>query len=716
MQPIIAYFRVMIHPGAALLRFALRTTAAGVLTLYLAFIFELDQPKWSLMAVIIISQPQAGMTLARSFGQVSGTVFGAVVAVLIMMAFPQAPLLFLLTLGLWLAICTAAGTLLRHTRSQAIVLSGYTAVVVAMLSIPDQGNTSILAITRVTETLLAVASVCMVTLLTSGPESVLADYLGRIDKLLKLLAIHAASVIRGGEPEEAFQTREKHVLREVSALEAIRQYLSFDSPRLRNNHGLLTVLGNQLLLLTSNLTVLHHHHELLRARADEPSPLALQHLRADALALLEQLALQGHALPSGPRRRFADVQRRFDDLVGQAEHQSDTLPLTVHSLAWALRWEQAQMLQRLQAILELSEAISQGRAASSIHGEGRTHSLHLDWPLATMNGIRAFVALMAVGWLWIETGWDGARSSLVLVGILCSLMATLPRPLLAVQNYLRGQIVALLVCAVYVFGLLPLVGDFEWLALLLIPLLYTVAVGLADPTTAGIAMGLGLTSLLMIGPQNIGAWQNSADQWFEFAGAYLMGGVLSMFCYRLIFPFDPVRRIRRLFNDSCEQLADLQEVPATDHQQFVFETRLVDRLIQMLALLPEVDADRASIRRFETTLACLPVGVAMLHLGRQDLDRPWLLPAPHLDMRHLLKRIGDYVAGRDAVELADLLAQLRAVAHLLDWPQNGQATLACEHMGALLHMRVSLLVIGDFLERLEATRQFIDTGDSVRAQ
>lgn len=76
MQPLINYFKVVIHPGGAVLRFALRTIAAGLLTLYLAFIFDLDQPKWSLMAVIIVSQPLAGMALARSFGQVIGTTLG----------------------------------------------------------------------------------------------------------------------------------------------------------------------------------------------------------------------------------------------------------------------------------------------------------------------------------------------------------------------------------------------------------------------------------------------------------------------------------------------------------------------------------------------------------------------------------------------------------------------------------------------------------------
>ncbi len=40
MQPLIHYFKVVFNPGLGVLLFALRTVAAGLLTLYLAFIFD----------------------------------------------------------------------------------------------------------------------------------------------------------------------------------------------------------------------------------------------------------------------------------------------------------------------------------------------------------------------------------------------------------------------------------------------------------------------------------------------------------------------------------------------------------------------------------------------------------------------------------------------------------------------------------------------------
>ncbi len=46
MDTLISYFKLALHPGRAVLFFALRTIVAGLLCLYLAFIFDLEQPKW----------------------------------------------------------------------------------------------------------------------------------------------------------------------------------------------------------------------------------------------------------------------------------------------------------------------------------------------------------------------------------------------------------------------------------------------------------------------------------------------------------------------------------------------------------------------------------------------------------------------------------------------------------------------------------------------
>ena len=693
MQALFNYFKAVIQPGQAVLLFALRTIAAGLLTLYLAFLFDLDQPKWSIMAVVIISQPLAGMALARSFGQVIGTTLGAAVAVLIMGIFPQAPLPFITTLALWLALCTAGGTLLRYTSSQAFVLSGYTAVVVALLAIPDQDGTFLLAVTRVTETLLAVACVCVVSLLTARPEAVSRNYFAKVDQVIKLVATHAAAVIRTEESEAEFQRRQMQLLGEISALEGLRRHLYFDAPRLRSANNLVLMLGNQLMLLTSRLTALRHQRQLLTERWDGDLPLEVQRLRADELAFLDQLAQYGRSLPEDMRHQLVVLQQQFEALAYRAEQLTEDMSATLRSLAWALRWEQARLLQQLEQILELSEAIQEGREASCMF-RGQSSPLHLDFTLAAMNAIRAFSALLVAGLIWIETAWDGARGGMILVGILCSLMATFPRPLIAAQSYARGLGLALVVSALYQFMLVPAVNDFEWLALLLAPLLYVIAVGLASPATAGIGMGLGLSSFLMLGPQNVGTGQNTAIQWFEFAGAYVSAAMLALIVYAWIFPFRPVLRIRRFYNEAREQVYQLTKVPATDEQQFAFESRMVDRLTTMLGLLPAAN-DPDMQRRYEISLACVALGVAIHQLRQQVQGNALLTDAFGQQLMGALRQTGRFVAGRPDVHLPALLTALHVLGDQLD----DLHAATHEHLWSVFRMRVALLIVVSFLER-----------------
>ncbi|MEO6678555.1 MAG: FUSC family protein [Pseudomonas sp.] len=693
MQPLLQYFRMLLNPGQGGLLFALRTIAAGLLTLYLAFVFDLDQPKWSIMAVVIVSQPLGGMALARSFGQVIGTTMGAVVAVLIMAIFPQAPLPFIITLALWLALCTAGGTLLRYTSSQAFVLSGYTAVVVALLSVPDQDGTFLLAVTRVTETLLAVACVCVVSLLTARPETVARNYFAKVDQVIKLLATHAAAVIRTEESEADFHRRQMQLLGEISALEGLRRHLYFDAPRLRSANSLVQLLGNQLVLLTSRLTALRHQRELLAERWQGALPVDIQALRAEELAFLDELAVQGRSLSPEALQHFVALQQRFDNQAYKAEQLTETMTATLRSLAWALRWEQARLLQQLEQILELSDAIQDGREASCVF-RGQENPLHLDFTLAAMNAIRAFTALVVAGLIWIETGWDGARGGMVLVGILCSLMATFPRPLLAAQAYARGLVLALVASALYLFLLFPMISNFELLALLLAPLLYAVAVGLTTPATTGTAIGLGLSTFLLLGPQNAGLGQNSAIQWFEFAGAYTCATVLALSVYALIFPFRPVLRMRRLFNENCEQVYALMKTPATDEQQFAFESRMVDRLTMMLGLLPAI-SDQRSRELFEVSLGCMALGVALNQLRQQGDGNTLLSTDQQNRLLGAVRETGRLIAGRPGIEVERLLSSLRTLGDEMD----DLHVIVHEHLWSVFRMRVALLIVVAFLRR-----------------
>lgn len=87
-------------------------------------------------------------------------------------------------------------------------------------------------------------------------------------------------------------------------------------------------------------------------------------MRNDELDSLDALANEGVALSAQRRQAIHHLNQRFEQAADRAEFLSEPLPPRLRSLAWALRWEQARLLQQLNELIELNEAIQQGRAAS----------------------------------------------------------------------------------------------------------------------------------------------------------------------------------------------------------------------------------------------------------------------------------------------------------------------------------------------------------------
>jgi uncharacterized membrane protein YccC len=64
------------NPTLVALVFAFKAFAAGILALFLAFWLGLDEPKWTLLTVFIVAQPESGLVLAKGFYRILGTIGG----------------------------------------------------------------------------------------------------------------------------------------------------------------------------------------------------------------------------------------------------------------------------------------------------------------------------------------------------------------------------------------------------------------------------------------------------------------------------------------------------------------------------------------------------------------------------------------------------------------------------------------------------------------
>ncbi|HCE7990981.1 TPA: FUSC family protein, partial [Pseudomonas aeruginosa] len=94
------HWKPFLAPSTLALKFAIKTLLAGGLALWCAFRFDLEQPQWALMTVLIVSQPLSGMVVAKGLFRLLGTLVGTAMSVLMIALFAQAPWLFLLAISL----------------------------------------------------------------------------------------------------------------------------------------------------------------------------------------------------------------------------------------------------------------------------------------------------------------------------------------------------------------------------------------------------------------------------------------------------------------------------------------------------------------------------------------------------------------------------------------------------------------------------------------
>src|ERR1700722_2833380 len=137
--------------------FSVTTFAAGLLALYVAFWLGLDEPRWALLTVYVVSQPESGLVLAKSFHRALGTAAGLLFSTLLVFMFAQYGDLFVPSVALWIGICNFAARAARNFMSYGFLLAGYTAAIVGIPAALDPSQAYTLIAARGTEVLIGLS-------------------------------------------------------------------------------------------------------------------------------------------------------------------------------------------------------------------------------------------------------------------------------------------------------------------------------------------------------------------------------------------------------------------------------------------------------------------------------------------------------------------------------------------------------------------------------
>ena len=538
--------------------FSFKTFAASLLALFIAFWAALDDPRWAVLTVFVVSQPDSGLVVAKSFYRMLGTVAGVLVSIALVFAFAQYGELFLASLAAWIAFCCFAARTARNFTSYGFQLAGYTVAIVGLPAALEPSGAYPLIVARFTEISLGIACAALVSRLVFVRElrpkvvALVHDLTRRADHFAALAIDPAAD--RGCIADERAQLTKDFV-----AVEAMQQSAFFESADARLRYNAQRELRDAAVELCAVA-------EGATARRVGPVP-------HPATTSLRGLICDANDTPAGNGAVVSTLVRAADDQ--------------------AVARARARLRQSVTAF-ERGEDLPEPDAADVF------------WPDpvgAALSAIRAVLAIAITSAFWFATAWPNGPTAVVVAAVVCTLFATMQQPDKIALACAATVLVAAAPVFVTQFYFIPVAVDFLSLAVALAPLLLTSGYILAQPGIGPLGMLSAVYFTYASSINNVMSYD--AVAFFNSSFAVLVGIGVGGVLFAAFFPDTQVSASRRFRRQILFHLSRLAGARRPDARGY--ERALCEQLWTMLARLKDQPA---------AAQGCLARAVAGLSAGQ----------------------------------------------------------------------------------------------------
>jgi len=572
-------FQALFAPSSLAIKFAIKTLLGAGLALWLAMRWGLEQPSWALMTAFIVAQPLSGMVVQKGLARLAGTLVGTLMSVVFIGLFAQAPWLFLITLALWLALCTAASTQLRSAWAYSFVLAGYTAAIIALPAISHPLQVFDQAVARCTEICLGIFCATASSALI-WPMRVEQQLAGQARQAWQN-GLQAASAMLGGEDEARKGLLDS--LGRIVAIDTQREHAWFEGPRGRLRAKAIRGLSQKLMVLLRISRSVRRQWRQLDERETAHLGPWLEELRA-LLVKPDQPSLLVL------RQRIWDAAH--DEQISSAEH---------FCLA-----RMALLLDFAMAATQALDDVEAGRAPKDV---AQGLAAHRDWSLALLFGSRSALAFLVMSSFWLATAWPSAPGGLVLTCVVCSLFASRENGAQIGLSFLRGIFLAIPTAFLVGQIILPQWSSFAMLCLGMGVPLFFGALGMAHPRTGATATSYCLHFIVLVSPLN--AMTFGVATMLNSALAMLVGVGAAVLAFRLLVFRHPAWLGRRLRAATQNDLVRLTRRDLRGADSW-FGGRMADRLMQLARHASELPA--TGRKRWDDGLHGLDIGDELVHL------------------------------------------------------------------------------------------------------
>jgi uncharacterized membrane protein YccC len=600
------------HQTEVGLIFAVKTFAASLLALYIAFWAGLDDPRWAFLTVYIVSQPDSGLVLAKGFYRILGTIAGVLVTIALVFGLAQYGELFVAVLAAWICFCNFAARAVRNFASYGFQLAGYTVAIIGIPAALAPTGAYDLLVARCTEILLGIICATLVSSLV-----LVRDLSPKLIELVRDLTRRAdsfATVLLQPDADHERLTAERiELAKAYLEVQAMQHSTYFESAEAR-------VLDQPLRRLTQAAVELCTTAEA-----------AASH-RAGSLPHPEKITSPGIGIAHTNESPIGD-----GPIVSALVRAAD---------------ERDVGLARAR-LRECVGAFDRGEELPEPNTAGRLWS---DPVPAVLTGIRSALAVGITSTFWFATAWPDGPIAVILAAVVCSLLASLEQP----DKISMGLAATVLVAAVPVFAtqfyLMPLAVDFPSMAVALAPLMLTCGFIMAQPRIG--ALGLLSAVYFAFASKIDNVMTYDAIAFLNSSFAILVGIGVAVVLFAIFFPETPAYAGRRFRRQLFVHLSYLTSACPCGPALRCYQLALFEQLGATLARVK--DEPKLAHECLTSALAALSAAQAIGRL-KNSLDRTALAHAIFAEGSRLLARLSQTLRNPSTWKLGKRAAEAHAL-------------------------------------------------------
>jgi uncharacterized membrane protein YccC len=483
--------------------FSLRTAAAAILALALAYWLELSDPQWATLTVYIMAQPTVGAALAKGAWRAVGTAVGGLIGLVLVGLFSQAAELLVAATAALVGLSVYVGARLRNYTSYSAVLVGYTMLLVAYEGSAHPLNAWSIAVDRTTEILIGIA--CS----TLASAIILPRYAG--DALREAqagafggLARYVAMALRLSTPAAVFAQLRRQMVAQVVSFDALCSFTLFETPELRADEEYLRRAAREFLIV---LSIARGLFVRIEEFDDDEARQVRDRLRPTLEATaagIERIAADPAAWndPHRLRREILAARVALKRTTTELEGMAGTAPFDPLAGGLLILNRVGDVLRAL-AMVAVSAAASLRNRKAPARSRQRGRSDSGIRKEALLLAIRAALAILLLSGFWLATGWTAGFTAVSGGAIMLFFGVNQDNPLAGGRNYLVWSIFGILVGYATIVLVLPFLQGFWALSVVLLLVLLPAGLMAGTPSHAWSGIALGAWTVAEIGFGNV---------------------------------------------------------------------------------------------------------------------------------------------------------------------------------------------------------------------